>query len=178
MASYCFHGFYVWIQRIYPLQILKSGSSATTWINQPFLNLPPDQTGGQGGPLVGRQGEVSQVDGDTLVVMAPGSDQASPDVIQHRHKCCPSHNEGSIGDISVRLGDRESQGGSEHLHPHEHPHHEPCDGLVDQTEILPWILCPCQAGHPSTIWPSWSGGRSTSSSSGGSRCWSSTRRWT
>ena len=70
------------------------------------------------------------------MVMAPGSDQASPDLIQHRHKCCPSHNTGSIGDISVRLGDRESQGGSEHLHPHEHPHHEPCDGLVDQTEIL------------------------------------------
>ena len=74
------------------------------------------------------------IDGGTL--RGPGPDQASPDLKQHRHKCCPSHNTGSIGDISVRLGDRESQGGSEHLHPHQHFHHEPCDGLVDQTEIL------------------------------------------
>ena len=156
MASYSFHGFSVWIQRIYPLQILKSGSSATTWFNPPFLNLHPDQTGGQGGPLVGRQGEVSQVDGETPC--GPGPDQASPDLIQHRHKRCSSHNTGSIGDISVRLGDKQSQRGNEHLHPHQHPHHGPCDGFCKSNRNSPWILCPCQAGYPSTLWPSWSGG--------------------
>ena len=31
--------------------------------------------------------------------------------------------------ISVRLGDRKSQGGGEHLHPHQHPHHGTCDGF-------------------------------------------------
>ena len=58
------------------------------------------------GSLLGGQGEVGQVHGGTL--HGPGPDQASPDVKQHHHKCCPSHNEGSIGDISVRLGDKES----------------------------------------------------------------------
>ena len=69
MASYWFHGFSVWIQRIYQLQILKIGSSATTWFNPPFLNLHPDQTGEQGGPLVGRQGEVSQAEERPFVVL-------------------------------------------------------------------------------------------------------------
>ena len=89
---------------------------------------------GQCETLVGGQGQVSQIERGTL--RGPGPDQAHQDLIQHCHKCCPSHNAGSIGDISVRLGDRESQGGSEHLHPHQHHHHVPCDGSVDQTEIL------------------------------------------
>ena len=89
---------------------------------------------GQGELLVGEQGEVGQVDGGLL--RGPGLDQAPPNLVQH-HECCPSLNTGSIGDISVRLGDRESQGGSEHLHLHQHTHHGPCDGFCGSNRHSP-----------------------------------------
>ena len=57
---------------------------------------------GHSGLLVGGHEEVGQVVGGTL--RGPGPDQASPNLIQHRYKCCPSHSTGSIGNISVRLG--------------------------------------------------------------------------
>ena len=118
-------------------EILENGSSAVRLFNPSSLNVPPDQMVGQCEPLVGGQGRVSQVDGGTF--RGPGPDQASPNLIQHRYKCCPSHSTGSIGNIPVRLGylESQSQGGNKHLHPHQHPHHGPCDGFVDQTEISP-----------------------------------------
>ena len=43
----------------------------------------------------------------------------------------------AVGDISVRLGDRESQGGSQHLHLHQHTHHGPCDGFCGSNRHSP-----------------------------------------
>ena len=119
----------------YPLQILENDSSAVSLFNPPSLNLLPDQMVGQGELLVGGQGEVGQVDGGLL--RGPGLDQAPPNLVQHHHECCLSQNTGSIGDISVRLGDRESQGGSEHLHLHQHTHHGPCDGFCGSNRHSP-----------------------------------------
>ena len=119
----------------YPLQILENDSSAVSLFNPPSLNLLPDQMVGQGELLVGEQGEVGQVDGRLL--RGPGLVQAPPKLVQHHHECCPSPNIGSIGDISVRLGDRESQGGSEHLHLHQHTHHGPCDRFCGSNRHSP-----------------------------------------
>ena len=169
MVSNWFHGSSLRIHKVYPLQILKNGSSAVRLLLNPaFLNLRPDQMVGHSWPLVGGQGEVGQVDGGTL--RGPGPDQASPDLKQHRHKCCPSHNTGSVGDSSVRLRDQKSQRGSEHLHPHQHPHHGPYDGFCGSKRNSPSVL-DGQAGYPSTLWPNWSWWRDSSSSTGCSRCW-------
>ena len=100
---------------------MEIGSSAVSLYNPPSLNSLPDQRAGHSGLLVEGQGEVGQVDGGTL--RGPVPDQASLVLVQHCHKCCQLYNVGTIGNISARLGDKESQGGSEHLHLHQHSNH-------------------------------------------------------
>ena len=78
----------------------------------------------------------------------PGPDQASQILVQHRCPLCQcSSSTGWFGVNSVRLGDMESQGGSEHLHLHQRFHHHgPCDGFVDKADI-PLEFCSYQTEY-------------------------------
>ena len=74
-------------------------------------------------------------------------------LVQHRCPLCQcSSSTGWFGVNSVRLGDMESQGGSEHLHLHQRFHHHgPCDGFVDKADIL-LEFCPYQTEYHFSHW--------------------------